>query len=726
MYNGTTSGLTEVLWTPKFWLPTSATMSRKMFCNYKIVDLDAGEMFLNYPLDEEIKNVSGLDFSSIARELREALGLPPSDEPLYGRWGRIWMGLKFSPEHSVRYYYWSEEFARGDEENIDNPLCWHEIKLNIMGQDDFDPSLPNVVKWDSHRQRPAGDIGGYIDDLRAIGYDYEHAWRIARAIASRMEYRGQQDAARKRRIKEDGPWTGCVFGSNEGDITRSVTLEKWAKARRYVQDIRKEINSTKEGVMPRFEYKFLERVRGFFCHLAMTFSIIFPFLKGFHLTLSAHLPKRDSEGWKISELEWIGSVECKVDKGTITREEGDFLISCLKDYDKVPKPTTVQVVPRFLRCFVALEKLFAEESPPSVHDRAATYNLLVYGFVDASKSGLGASIDTGKSLSYRIGTWGKDSEDESSNWREFNNLVETLEEEAKLGNLDGAFMVIATDNQVAEACLFKGNSVSEKLYDLIVRLRCLELKHGAQIIVTHVSGQRMILQGTDGYSRGETNLGIGMEKSMTHFCPWHKFPSEFSPELLPWVKSWLPSDAEVLKPKDWFKRAHDHFGGYRDQNGFYQLKLKKGIYVWDLPPGATNVAIEQLRIARLKRRDSFHILLIPKLCTTQWLKQLYKEADLIVNVPPIHSFWNKSCCENLTIAFCFPYLSFKPWKLARTPKLCAMERSLRRMFKDNNLDSRSFLSKFWKQIYSLYSMPKDMVSSVLYFEKRNELPNEEG
>lgn len=449
-------------------------------------------------------------------------------------------------------------------------------------------------------------------------------------------------------------------------------------------------------------------------------------MKGFHLTLSAHLPKRDSEGWKISELEWIGSVECKVDKGTITREEGDFLISCLKDYDKVPKPTTVQVVPRFLRCFVALEKLFAEESPPSVHDRAATYNLLVYGFVDASKSGLGASIDTGKSLSYRIGTWGKDSEDESSNWREFNNLVETLEEEAKLGNLDGAFMVIATDNQVAEACLFKGNSVSEKLYDLIVRLRCLELKHGAQIIVTHVSGQRMILQGTDGYSRGETNLGIGMEKSMTHFCPWHKFPSEFSPELLPWVKSWLPSDAEVLKPKDWFKRAHDHFGGYRDQNGFYQLKLKKGIYVWDLPPGATNVAIEQLRIARLKRRDSFHILLIPKLCTTQWLKQLYKEADLIVNVPPIHSFWNKSCCENLTIAFCFPYLSFKPWKLARTPKLCAMERSLRRMFKDNNLDSRSFLSKFWKQIYSLYSMPKDMVSSVLYFEKRNELPNEEG
>ena len=41
----------------------------------------------------------------------------------------------------------------------------------------------------------------------------------------------------------------------------------------------------------------------------MVYEIIFPYLKGFHLTLASHLPCRDSEGWKLSSLEWIGHAE---------------------------------------------------------------------------------------------------------------------------------------------------------------------------------------------------------------------------------------------------------------------------------------------------------------------------------------------------------------------------------------------------------------------------------
>ena len=75
------------------------------------------------------------------------------------------------------------------------------------------------------------------------------------------------------------------------------------------------------------EYKRLGRVRGFFCHLAMVYHIFFPFLKGFHLTLSQHLFQRDEEGWKLTDLQWIGYIGNKVESGTYTQTEADGLIS---------------------------------------------------------------------------------------------------------------------------------------------------------------------------------------------------------------------------------------------------------------------------------------------------------------------------------------------------------------------------------------------------------------
>ena len=46
----------------------------------------------------------------------------------------------------------------------------------------------------------------------------------------------------------------------------------------------------------QLSYKRLERVRGFMCHMATVYDSIFPYLKGFHLTLASHLLYRDEEG----------------------------------------------------------------------------------------------------------------------------------------------------------------------------------------------------------------------------------------------------------------------------------------------------------------------------------------------------------------------------------------------------------------------------------------------
>ena len=171
----------------------------------------------------------------------------------------------------------------------------------------------------------------------------------------------------------------------------------------------------------KLSYKLLESMRGYFCHLAMTFPILFPYLKGFHLTLSRHLPNRNDDGWKISELEYIGHMEELKQKGIFAESNADVMDQ--KETFRSKAPEFVTPVPRFHTCLSLLKTLFKSEKVPFWPAQTSRLHLLIYGFVDTSKPGLGASLDTGSSVKYCIGCWGKDTKDESSNWCEFENLV---------------------------------------------------------------------------------------------------------------------------------------------------------------------------------------------------------------------------------------------------------------------------------------------------------------
>ena len=215
------------------------------------------------------------------------------------------MGLRPSPEWSARFYYVAEEFIRGNKRDPENPLFWDKVVLNMVGTPEFNPALPEVYKEDSRTGRVAGDMRAYVDDLRGLGFSREQAWRIACQIASGLQYLGIQDAPRKRRINE-GPWAGTIFVSTKDTVATTVSQDKWDKAWRLVEELE---NHFEGDGNQKVEFKRLERVRGFLCHLAMTFDVIFPYLKGFHLTLSYHLPRRLEEGWKLSDLEYIGELE---------------------------------------------------------------------------------------------------------------------------------------------------------------------------------------------------------------------------------------------------------------------------------------------------------------------------------------------------------------------------------------------------------------------------------
>ena len=76
--------------------------------------------------------------------------------------------------------------------------------------------------------------------------------------------------------------------------------------------------------------------------------------------------------------------------------------------------------------------------------------VVVYGFVDASGSGFGSTLTVRGKVKYRIGTWSSEEDKNSSNWREFENLVCAVEEAGEEGKLKGATVILATDNEVVE------------------------------------------------------------------------------------------------------------------------------------------------------------------------------------------------------------------------------------------------------------------------------------
>ena len=204
-------------------------------------------------------------------------------------------------------------------------MRWDDIVLNLPGDPHYNPSKPRVMKWDNLLAKIAGDILGFVDDLRASGHSREYAWGVARQMASRLQYLGIQDAPRKRRPPSltPGAWAGAVFATKDSKVTKSVTKEKWTKAKKMISELLEEAG---DDTQHKYCYKRMEQIRGFMCHLAMTYETVTPFLKGFHLTLASYLPQRDAEGWKISDRKWLDHIQGLVAEGKLSAEDGDSAI----------------------------------------------------------------------------------------------------------------------------------------------------------------------------------------------------------------------------------------------------------------------------------------------------------------------------------------------------------------------------------------------------------------
>ena len=146
--------------------------------------------------------------------------------------------------------------------------------------------------------------------------------------------------------------------------------------------------------------------------------------------------------------------------------------------------------------------LEADISRPARPLRAAQ---LVPTFGDGSGTGTGGTmlLPSG-GLTMWMGQWTPFIFSCSSNWKELKTLLLTLQRLASNApdEVRGATLFYFTDNSTTYYVCASGSSRSPGLHDLVEQIRRYELLLECQLQVVHVPGVLLIMQGTDGLSRG--------------------------------------------------------------------------------------------------------------------------------------------------------------------------------------------------------------------------------
>jgi hypothetical protein len=343
----------------------------------------------------------------------------------------------------------------------------------------------------------------------------------------------------------------------------------------------------------------------------------------------------------------------------------------------------VKAVSRFGDDLLALEALTESPHPPRVRARASATASTGFAFGDASGAGFGQSLwllGTDE-VDVFYGLWEADASDNSSNWREFYNQVMGVERGLEKGTIPrGTELFLFTDNFVAERAYFRGTSKSKTLFELVLRLRKLEMVGELFVHLIWVAGTRMIAQGTDGVSRGDFGNGVMNGSSMLEFVPLHEGLDSRGFQLVQWFAEASGEGWKILEPKEWFHEVH----------------TSEGKYIWCPPPAIADAALEQLCESRHMRPGGAHIFLCPALMTYRWRKRLGKVADAMFTVPIGSMLWRSCMHEPVIVALICPLLHCRPWQIRHTPLVAQLQHQMSGMWSSDLAREWSGLRKFWE------------------------------
>jgi hypothetical protein len=490
-----------------------------------------------------------------------------------------------------------------------------------------------------------------------------------------------------------GDWAGTVIHTRMGQVCVKVTQERWDKTRKMVRDIWQEYSDRQtelpvevlgEDSAGDLNHKQLERRQGFLVYVDQAYPSLVPYLKGIYITLDSWRSDRNEDGWK----------QTRVDMEHLRRN--GYPEETMKAFsDEAPR--LVMHVPRLEQDWNALLALTDPLFPPEPV-RSKHLLQVCYGFGDASGEVFGSIILLDGTIEWESGSWKEFYKTESSNRREFENLVQRLESFAKSHRGVAIEVFMFTDNYVAECVYFRGTSSSPILFGLVLRLRKLELHAGWKIHVIHIAGTRMISQGRDGLSQGDMLTGVMGGADILTFIPLALTAVERQPDMMEWVDSWWGTvNNSRLTPEGWYAGSG-----------------RIGTYVWCPPPAASDAALEQLCKCHLKRPGGVaSLFIVPRMLTSRWRKRGFRVGTFSFTIPSATAMWKKGQHEPLICIACLPLSCHRPWSLWCTKLVGEMERSLRGMQSFNTSRTASPLRKFLEQARALESMRIGMVRHLL-------------
>jgi hypothetical protein len=178
----------------------------------------------------------------------------------------------------------------------------------------------------------------------------------------------------------------------------------------------------------------------------------------------------------------------------------------------------------------------------------------------------------------------------------------------------------------------------------LLKLKMIEMEYDLILHIVHVSGRRMIQQGSGGLSRAEHSQGVMTGASMESFIPLHKTAIEREERLGRWLDNITRGlDFQLLEPEGSFSTAHSR-----------EFHL-------ELPPLATaDVVMEQLAHARHKRPEGLHIVVVPQLMTGRWRWLMIRRTDVYARLLSYGVWPLGQHCEPLLIFIALPFRSWEP------------------------------------------------------------------
>ena len=136
-----------------------------------------------------------------------------------------------------------------------------------------------------------------------------------------------------------------------------------------------------------------------------------------------------------------------------------------------------------------------------------------------------------------MGVWTLKARAQSSNWKELRTIYRALQHEKTHPNrVRGCMVLYFTDNLVSYFVVNGSSSRSPGLHSLVVKIKELEQELGCHLEVVHVPGTYLIMQGTDGLSRG---VWLSPQRQFVGINSAIFQPARYTVQLHTWVMDLL-------------------------------------------------------------------------------------------------------------------------------------------------------------------------------------------